>query len=151
MAMNGSEQHTITISDDIWEWARKRCRKQEGPATYLRNIIVREIVRGNDNKSPSVEGSNGELWDTNIPDIRPLCQNLTNTTKLAIAIKESSWDRIDPKGRMRMPPDEVDDFLLGQVFRPHDYTTMPDGMRSLLDLIIDAYGRWWRLHAEART
>jgi hypothetical protein len=33
-------QHTILVSDAIWQWARRRCSKQEGPATHLRNILI---------------------------------------------------------------------------------------------------------------
>lgn len=36
---NGTTQHTITISDAMWQWAVRRCGKM-GPATYLRNILT---------------------------------------------------------------------------------------------------------------
>lgn len=36
--------HTVTISDDIWNWAAEQATR-DGPATYIRNIIVKEVLR----------------------------------------------------------------------------------------------------------
>jgi len=37
-------QHTVTVSDGIWEWARRRCSPSQGPATYLRNILIAVVA-----------------------------------------------------------------------------------------------------------
>jgi hypothetical protein len=44
--------HTIVVSDQLWDWAANRCNKSEGPATYLRDVLVAKALEDN-HKSPS--------------------------------------------------------------------------------------------------
>jgi len=40
--------HQMEVSDEMWKWAEEQCSNQEGPASFLLNILIAEmrVTRG---------------------------------------------------------------------------------------------------------
>jgi hypothetical protein len=81
-------------------------------------------------------------------DIRPLMdaallKEVVSLEELCRAIKDSSWDRKDPKGLMRKSPQEVDDFLMDMIIKKLWFRDLESTeQKNLMKMICDAYNRW---------
>src|SRR5262245_59207883 len=81
-----------------------------------------------------------------LPDIRPVIRKMfldqATTDQVAEALLKSEWNFLDPKGTMRKPPEEVQEFLENVADEVGLYSEMTsDGRKMLFKMICDAYCR----------
>jgi hypothetical protein len=135
--------HQVTIPDEMWKWAERQCRSRgEGPAAYLRAIIIGAIAASNEENEPQ-QHNNGP--NPNAAKVKQAIIDVLEGSKIYAhgckAILQSDWDYIDPSGMMQKPPNEVQDFLQCCSYEVGMYADMFASRRNLLKMIFDAYMR----------
>jgi hypothetical protein len=56
------QQHTVQISDVIWDWATRQSAGTCGPATYIRDVLTEAMVcTFNGSPQPQPQPQDGEL------------------------------------------------------------------------------------------
>jgi hypothetical protein len=131
--------HTVTFSDDIWNQAKRKGGKSVGPATYIRNIVVRVLLEDNGPQQEQSQQPANQRWSTDAA----LEEDFSNAIQAFGSTREEWYAKAYwPGKKMEKDPEEMDEFLGDLMDRYDEYGDLTTPQQNLLGMIRRAHNKW---------
>jgi hypothetical protein len=145
--------HSLTVSDYLWAWAEKKGKEEGcGPAWILRDILMAKAMEQNGQHSMEHVVQEKQINDTARKEQVPILKEdymmfITRPDERKKHWKEilkafKDWKFSDPRGKMRMHPEQARDFCYDVLNKYETYEELEEtGAHNVFWMLCDVYRR----------